>query len=188
MKHSVIMPHHISPDIARCRAICKCAQMKLTRSLPPEFHKLHQSNKSRLLTAALLVALACLALASLSEAFKEKEKKIHVVHVPKPVFIKKPVYVTVEKKVPVIKVKPVFVPKPIFVKKIVKVPVVKKVHIIQKVKVPVIKKVPIPIPVKKIKVSSGQSFWLKLLQLNPLIANLSITGREGAGFHQGEKA
>lgn len=100
-----------------------------------------------------LVATILLVLASGQAEAKEMEKKIHVVQVPKPVFIKKPVYVKVEKKVPVIKYKPVFVPKPIIVKKIEKVPVIKKVHIIQKVKVPVIKKVPFPVAVKKIKVS-----------------------------------
>lgn len=101
-----------------------------------------------------LMFFVCIASAlAYEKGYHEKPKKVHIVHVPKPVYIKKPVYVTVEKKVPVYKIKPVFVPKPIFVKKIQKVPVIKKEYIIQKVKVPVIKKVPYPVPVKKIKVS-----------------------------------
>lgn len=106
----------------------------------------------KVMLAALIgctVMLVCWT--STTEATKgyiEKPKKIQFVHVPKPVFIK------VEKKVPVVKYKPIFIPKPIFVKKIEKVPVIKKVHIIKEVKVPVIKKVPYPVEVKKIKVSS----------------------------------
>lgn len=130
--------------------------------------------------------------------YKEKHKKVHIVHVPKPVFIKKPVYVTVEKKVPVVKIKPVFVPKPIIVKKIQKVPVIKKVHIIQKVKVPVIKKVPYPVPVKKIKVSTCKlsrpapdlSLSLpptKSSLLTPTCFSCPITDRQGSGLHQGEE-
>lgn len=118
------------------------------------------NNKSTLIlaTASLAVLLALVVGTMMIDAKEyHKEKKIHVVHVPKPVYIKKPVIVKVEKKVPVYKIKPVFVPKPVIVKKIKKVPVIKKVHVIQKVKVPVIKKVPVPVPVKKIKVSaSGQ--------------------------------
>lgn len=115
-----------------------------------------------LISFGSLLVLSCL-LATLTQAkeYHEKPKKIHIVHVPKPVFIKKPVYVHVEKKVPVVKYKPIYVPKPIIVKKIKKVPVIKKVHIIQKVKVPVIKKVPYPVPVKKIKVSELRIYFLK---------------------------
>lgn len=120
--------------------------------------QIEQSKRGFLMAICLTTLVAfivCISSSSHVEAkeYHEKPKKIHVVHVPKPVFIKKPVYVHVEKKVPVIKIKPVFVPKPIIVKKIKKVPVVKKEYIIQKVKVPVIKKVPYPVPVKKIKVS-----------------------------------
>lgn len=117
------------------------------------------ARKQNLLLSGLalgLLALVCLSALVECGEYKEKGKKIHIVHVPKPVFIKKPVYIHVEKKVPVYKIKPVFVPKPIIVKKIEKVPVIKKVHIIQKVKVPVIKKVPYPVPVKKIKVSGSE--------------------------------
>lgn len=118
-----------------------------------------QLNKRQTLVfvaTALLLAICASLLVQPASGYHEKPKKIHIVHVPKPVFIKKPIYVPVEKKVPVYKVKPVFIPKPIFVKKIEKVPVVKKVHIIQKVKVPVIKKVPYPVVVKKIKVSAAE--------------------------------
>lgn len=120
---------------------------------------LHPQRRITMLVSLAGCLILCLALTCQfqeASAYKEKSKKIHIVHVPKPVFIKKPVYVHVEKKVPVYKIKPVFVPKPIIVKKIKTVPVIKKVHIIQKVKVPVIKKVPVPFPVKKIKVSFRQ--------------------------------
>lgn len=117
--------------------------------------------RKSLLTAVCLttvLVLVCLSCAPVEgKEYHEKPKKVHIVHVPKPVFIKKPVYVHVEKKVPVVKIKPVYVPKPIIVKKIKKVPVIKKEYIIQKVKVPVIKKVPYPVPVKKIKVSLCES-------------------------------
>lgn len=120
-------------------------------------HLQQQTNRRILITGSTLaLVIACvlvLASAQGSEAKGYKEKKIHVVHVPKPVYIKKPVPVYLEKKVPVVKIKPIYVPKPIIVKKKEFVPVIKKVHIIQKVKVPVIKKVPVPYPVKKIKVS-----------------------------------
>ena len=116
-----------------------------------------QSSKRAVLVHTIAVTVALLVVATALQSveakeYKEKHKKIHIVHVPKPIFVKKPVPVYVEKKVPVVKIKPVFVPKPIIVKKIQKVPVIKKVHVIQKVKVPVIKKVPVPYPVKKIKV------------------------------------
>lgn len=144
---------------------------------------------------ALSVCVLALCLAHTAEA-KGKEKKIHVVHVPKPVYIKKPVPVYLEKKVPVVKIKPVYVPKPIIVKKKEYVPVVKKVHIVQKVKVPVIKKVPVPYPVKKIKVSSQHHtrHFPFLMPTNvPLTKLLSshitveIVGRQGAGVHEGEE-
>lgn len=137
------------------------------------------SRRQRLIyyvTVGTLLATALILLAGSSaeaKEWKEKEKKIHVVHVPKPIFIKKPVYVNVIKKVPVVKYKPVFVPKPIIVKKIEKVPVVKKIHIIQKVKVPVIKKVPYPVAIKKIKVSKFESFMINPQQLPPLLTDTS---------------
>lgn len=108
-----------------------------------------------LFALGLSLLLVVLIATNESNAFKEKPKKIHIISVPKPVYIKKPVYVPIEKKVPVYKIKPVFVPKPIIVKKIKTVPVIKKVHIIKEVKVPVIKKVPYPVPVKKIKVRTN---------------------------------
>lgn len=111
-------------------------------------------------SSLLFISILVLTLHSSStgvEAFKEKQKKVHIITVPKPVIIKKPIYIPVEKKVPVYKVKPIFVPKPVIVKKYKPVPVIKKVHIIKEVKVPVIKKVPVPYPVKKIKVSLGES-------------------------------
>lgn len=104
----------------------------------------------KILLAAVVGCIVLVCLTTLTEATKgyiEKPKKIQFVHVPKPIFVK------VEKKVPVVKYKPIFIPKPIIVKKIEKVPVIKKVHIIKEVKVPVIKKVPYPVEVKKIKVS-----------------------------------
>lgn len=128
---------------------------------------------AKIVLALALIGCCCCALLAQAGEYKEK-KKIHIVHVPKPVYIKKPVYVHVEKKVPVIKYKPVFVPKPVIVKKIKKVPVIKKVHIIQKVKVPVIKKVPYPVPVKQIKVSGmlllSLSLSASLLRQQPLTA------------------
>lgn len=138
-----------------------------------------------LAAAAICCIVAIVCLAQLTEATKgyvEKPKKIQFVHVPKPIFVK------VEKKVPVVKYKPIFIPKPIIVKKIEKVPVIKKVHIIKEVKVPVIKKVPYPVEVKKIKVSSRSPFYpLGFLQKTNQLFRLNSV-RQGASFHEGEEA